>query len=69
MSIDWIKKRWFLVTATAACVSVLLGGAAWATKQDVNTVANTQAIKEVKDSITKRLDRIESKLDRLIERK
>ena len=75
MSLEWIKKRWFLLTFATTCIGLLLGGAKWASKVDANDVAqikatevNTDQIRENKKDITRRLERIESKVDRLIER-
>jgi hypothetical protein len=68
MNIDWIKKRWFLVVFAMSCLGVLLGGARWVSEVDSNVKELKASQIENKGDLTKRLDRIESKLDRLIER-
>jgi hypothetical protein len=53
----------------ASVLSVIFGGAMWLTTIWVKGEANAAEIAEFKDTVWKKLDRIEDKLDRIIEKK
>lgn len=68
---DFLRKWWFLLVPLGGFI---VGGAAWAARQESNDKTHTSDILRVertlvdqKTDLIRRLDRIEDKLDRLIE--